>query len=64
MGKQLNYIMDYESFKKLSQYAFELGCLILYKNHTEKPSFPSSDLSGVISDYNSYYFYIPEFNNT
>ncbi len=60
MGKQLNYIMDFENFKKLSQYALELGCLILYKNHTEKPSLPSTDLSVVISDYNSYYFYIPE----
>ena len=60
MGKQLNYIMDFESFKKLSQYALELGCLILYKDHTEKPSLPSSDLSIVIPQYNSYYFYIPE----
>ena len=60
MGKQLNYVMDFESFKKLSQYALELGCLILYKNHTEKPSLPSSDLSIVIPQYNSYYFYIPE----
>ncbi|MBR6645520.1 MAG: hypothetical protein IKL21_07140 [Clostridia bacterium] len=60
MGKQLNYVMDFESFKKLSQYALELGCLILYKDHTEKPSLPSSDLSIVIPQYNSYYFYIPE----
>ena len=60
MGKQLNYVMDFESFKKLSQYALELGCLILYKDHTEKPSLPTSDLSIVIPQYNSYYFYIPE----
>lgn len=60
MGKQLNYVMDFESFKKLSQYALELGCLILYKDHTEKPSLPSSDLSIVIPQHNSYYFYIPE----
>ena len=60
MGKQLNYVMDFKSFKKLSQYALELGCLILYKDHTEKPSLPSSDLSIVIPQYNSYYFYIPE----
>ena len=60
MGKQLNYVMDFESFKKLSLYALELGCLILYKDHTEKPSLPSSDLSIVIPQYNSYYFYIPE----
>lgn len=60
MGEQLNYTMDFESFKKLSQYALELGCLILYKNHTEKPSFPSTDLYVVILDYNSYHFYIPE----
>ena len=60
MGKQLNYVIDFESFKKLSQYALELGCLILYKDHTEKPSLPSSDLSIVIPQYNSYYFYIPE----
>ena len=60
MGKQLNYVMDFESFRKLSQYALELGCLILYKDHTEKPSLPSSDLSIVIPQYNSYYFYIPE----
>ena len=60
MGKQLNYIMDYESFKKLSQYALELGCLILCGNHTEKPSLPSADLSVVVPEYNSYYFYIPE----
>ena len=60
MGKQLNYVMDFESFKKLSQYALELGCLILYKDHTEKPSLPSADLSIVIPQYNSYYFYIPE----
>ena len=50
MGKQLNYIMDYEGFKKLSQYALELGCLILYKNSTEKPSLPSADLSVVDPD--------------
>ena len=60
MGKQLNYIMDYEGFKKLSQYALELGCLILYKNSTENPSLPSADLSVVDPEYNSYYFYIPE----
>ena len=60
MGKQLNYVMDFDSFKTLSQYALELGCLILYKDHTEKPSLPSSDLSIVIPQYNSYYFYIPE----
>ncbi|MBO5222703.1 MAG: hypothetical protein J6C26_10365 [Clostridia bacterium] len=60
MGKQLNYIMDFESFKKLSQYALELGCLILYKDHTENPSFPSADLSIVVPQYSSYYFYIPE----
>ena len=60
MGKQLNYIMDYEGFKKLSQYALELGCLILYKNSTEKPSLPNADLSVVDPDTTSYYFYIPE----
>ena len=60
MGKQLNYIMDYESFKKLSQYALELGCMILYKDFTKEPSLPSTDLSVVVPDYNGYYFYIPE----
>ncbi len=60
MGKQLNYIIDYESFKKLSQYALELGCMILYKDSTKEPSLPSTDLSVVVPDYNSYYFYIPQ----
>ena len=60
MGKQLNYIMDYESFKKLAQYALELGCMILYGNAKKAPSLPSADLSIVIPDDNFYYFYIPE----
>lgn len=60
MGKQLNYIMDYESFKKLAQYALELGCMILYGNAKKEPSLPSADFSIVIPDDNFYYFYIPE----
>ena len=60
MGKQLNYIMDYESFKQLSQYALELGCMIISDNFTNEPSFPSTDLSVVIPDHNRYCFYIPE----
>ena len=60
MGKQLNFIMDHKSFKKLSQYALELGCLIIYKDATEKPSFPSADLSVVTPEQKCYYFYIPE----
>lgn len=60
MGKQLNYIMDFESFKELAQYAIESGCLILYKNSREKPAFPSADLSVLDPEDNSYYFYIPE----
>ena len=60
MGKQLNYIMDYESFKELAQYALDLGCMILYGNSKKELSLPSDDLSVVVPDDNFYYFYIPE----
>ena len=60
MGKQLNYIMDYDSFIKLSQYALDLGCLIIYRNQSRTPSLPSTNLSVIVPDNTSYYFYIPE----
>lgn len=60
MGKQLNYIMDYENFKQLSQYALELGCMIICHNHTKTPALPSSDLSVVVPEHNRYCFYLPE----
>lgn len=60
MGKQLNYIMDYESFVQLSQYALELGCLIIVHQNTPTPSLPCSDLSVVVPEYSRYCFYLPE----
>ena len=60
MGKQLNYIMNYESFLQLSQYALELGCMIICNGNTKAPSLPSAELSVVVPDHNRYCFYIPE----
>lgn len=60
MGKQLNYIMNYESFLELAQYALDLGCQIICNDHLDEKAYPCVDLSCVVSNYTHYYFYIPE----
>ena len=60
MGKQVNYIMNYESFLQLAQYALEIGCLIICNNHTKEPSYPCADISAVVPEYHNYCFYLPE----
>ena len=60
MGKQFNYIMDYESLKQLAQYALDLGCMIIPHDFTKTPAAPSYDLSKVVPNHNRYCFYIPD----
>ncbi|MBE6544337.1 MAG: hypothetical protein E7675_08055 [Ruminococcaceae bacterium] len=60
MGKQVNYIMYYEAFVKLAEFALELGCMIVPKGFTDEPEYPKCDISVVTSEKTDYYFYIPE----
>ena len=60
MGKQLNYIMTYESFLQLAQTATDAGFLILRREYTTEPQIPSSDLSVITPECRSYLFYLPE----
>ena len=60
MGKQVNYAMDYEAFLQLAQFALDLGCMIIRNDHTQKPSYPSAEISAVIPECQTYLFYLPE----
>lgn len=60
MGKQLNYIMNYESFLHLAQTATDAGFLILRREYTKEPQLPSSDFSVITPECRSYWFYLPE----
>lgn len=60
MGKQLNYIMRYDSFLQLAQVALDAGFLILRREYTNEPQSPSAVLSVVTPECDSYWFYLPE----
>ena len=64
MGKQLNYYMDYDSFLLVAQAALDSGCIIVRENFWNKNSdrkvVQARDLSIIIKEWKSYYFYLPE----
>lgn len=64
MGKQLNYYMDYDSFLIVAQTALDNGCIIVRENfwnpNSDKKIVQARDLSIIIKEWKSYYFYLPE----
>lgn len=64
MGKQLNYYMEYDSFLMVAQAALDNGCIIVRENYWNKNSDKkvvcARDLSIIIKEWTSYYFYLPE----
>ncbi len=60
MGKQINYWMDYESFRKVAKTAVDLGCLILKSDPATGKLVQSKDSDLITKDHYRYYFYLPE----
>lgn len=58
MGKQINYYIGYEDFKKLAEEAVKNGCIILKKEYGKYVR--SSSVEIITQDCNQYYFYLPE----
>jgi hypothetical protein len=61
MGKQINYYMDYESFRLLAEKALSLGCEIIRDHDGTIVRGYSVDL--VTEDCFRYYFHVPEAGN-
>lgn len=61
MGKQINYWMDYESFRSLAEKALELGCIIYRQSSDEQGKLVGrNDISIVTAEVRDYYFYFPK----
>lgn len=58
MGKQINYYMEFKDFRKLAQYALDIGCMICKLENGEIVTGNSVDI--VLPDYKKYFFYLPE----
>ncbi|MBE5797223.1 MAG: hypothetical protein E7327_07590 [Clostridiales bacterium] len=60
-SKQINYYMDYESFRLLAQKALDEGCSILLNELTDAPQCPARDLRIVTPEHTRYFFCAPGF---
>ncbi len=60
MGKQINYWMDYESFREVAKTAVDLGCLILKSDPATGKLVQSKDSDLITKEHYRYYFYLPE----
>ena len=61
MGKQINYFMDYETFRSLAQKALDLGATIIPGNTSSGLGY--RDISCVKPNTNRYLFFFPEYAN-
>lgn len=58
MGKQINYFMDYETFRTIAEKALELGAVIIRREEFSERQ--SRDISIVIPEIQRYKFFFPE----
>lgn len=58
MGKQINYYMGFDDFRKLAQYALDIGCVIWKQEKAKIVCGNSVDI--VVPDRFQYYFSLPE----
>ena len=61
MGKQINYFMDYETFRSLAQKALDLGATIIPGSTSSGLGY--GDISCVKPNTNRYLFFFPEYAN-